>query len=71
MEFHKVWIDQCQNARGIAEAFGTEKAMGYLIGEKLPNFVRAGGERPEFARELPNFVAEIKRQQPASQCFLL
>jgi len=28
MEFRKIWIDQCQGTRGIAEAFGTEKAPG-------------------------------------------
>ena len=39
MESHKVWVDQCQSARGIAEAFGTDRALGYLIGEKLSNFV--------------------------------
>jgi preprotein translocase subunit Sss1 len=32
-----------------------------LIGEKLVNFVRAGDSRAEFARELPEFLAEIKR----------
>jgi hypothetical protein len=29
-------------------------------GEKLVNFVRAANTHPEFARELPNFVAEVK-----------
>jgi hypothetical protein len=61
IEFHKIWIEQCEAARGIAEEFGTEKAMGYLIGEKLLNFIRAANERPEFAKELPSFIAEIKR----------
>ncbi|MBI4481329.1 MAG: hypothetical protein HY652_00425 [Acidobacteria bacterium] len=61
IEFHKIWIEQCEAARGIQEELGTEKALGYLVGEKLVNFVRAAGSRPEFARELPNFVAEIKR----------
>lgn len=36
-------------------------ALGYLIGEKLVNFVRAAEQHPEFARKLPNFIAEIKR----------
>jgi hypothetical protein len=60
-EFHKIWIAQCDAAQGIREAFGTEKALGYLIGEKLVNFIRAADQHPEFAAELPEFIAEIKR----------
>ena len=59
-EPHKIWIEQCEAARGIREDFGTEKALGYLIGEKLLNFMRAAANSPDFERELPNFVAEIK-----------
>lgn len=61
IEFHKVWIEQCEGAREIKERFGMERALGYLIGEKLVNFGRASDHRPEFAAELPNFVAEMKR----------
>ena len=61
IEFHKIWIEQCEGAREISEQFGTEKAAGYLIGEKLLHFVRASSTRPEFARELPDFISEIKR----------
>jgi hypothetical protein len=61
IEFHKIWTEQCEGAREITERFGVEKALGYLIGEKLVNFVRASDHRPEFAAELPHFVAEIKR----------
>ena len=61
IEFHKIWIEQCEGARGIKEAFGAGKAIGYLIGEKLVNFVRASDTHPEFAAELPEFVAEVKR----------
>ena len=60
-EFHKIWIEQCEAAGGIRERFGIEKALGYLIGEKLLNFVRASDTRAEFAAELPDFVAEIRR----------
>jgi hypothetical protein len=58
--FHKIWIEQCEAARGIREAFGREKALGYLIGEKLLNFVRDADRDPEFAEELPKFIAEIR-----------
>lgn len=63
--FHKVWIDQCDAARGIKERFGDRKALGYLIGEKLVNFVEASDKQPEFAGELPAFLAEIKDIFPA------
>jgi len=61
IEFHKVWVDQCEAARGIQAEWGTEKALGYLIGEKMLEFVRASDTRPEFAAELPSFVAEVRR----------
>ena len=60
-EFHEIWIEQCEAARDIREAFGLQKALGYLIGEKLLNFLRAADEDPAFAGELPRFVAEIKQ----------
>ena len=58
-EFHEIWIEQCEAARDIREAYGLPKALGYLIGEKLLNFLRAADEDPAFAGELPRFVAEI------------
>jgi hypothetical protein len=60
IEFHKCWVDQCDAARGIKEEFGCEKALGYLIGEKLMAFVEASDRRPEFAQELPSFLREIR-----------
>jgi hypothetical protein len=61
IEFHKIWIAQCEGARDIRERFGADKAMGYLIGEKFLNFLQASDQHPEFARELPRFVAEVKQ----------
>lgn len=58
-ESYKIWIEQCEAARGIRDSLGTEKALGYLIGEKLLNFMRAASSNPDFERELPNFVSEI------------
>jgi hypothetical protein len=60
IEPHRIWIEQCEAARGIRDGFGTEKALGYLIGEKLLNFIRAASSNPDFASELPNFIAEIR-----------
>ena len=60
MQFHRVWIDQCEAAEGIAEKFGRDDAITYLIGEKFMNFVEAAGAHPEFAKELPEFAARIQ-----------
>jgi hypothetical protein len=59
--FHKIWIDQCEATEGIRERFGLQNALDYLIGEKLFHFVQVSEQRPEFAAELPAFVAEIRR----------
>jgi hypothetical protein len=59
-EFHKIWIDQCEAARDIRDGFGLQKALGYLIGEKLLNFLRAAKQDAAFACEVPSFVAEIR-----------
>jgi len=59
-DFHTIWRDQCEAARDIKEAFGLEKAIGYLIGEKFLNFLRAADQDPDFAGEVTAFVEEIK-----------
>jgi len=61
IQFHKIWIDQCEATEGIRERFGLEDALHYLIGEKLFSFVHAAEDDPDFAAELPAFVAEIRR----------
>jgi hypothetical protein len=35
-------------------------AFDYLVAEKLLNFVDAASRNPEFARELPRFVARVR-----------
>lgn len=60
-EFHKIWVDQCDAARDILEAFGLEKALGYLIGEKFLNFLRIADQDPAFAGEVPEFIEEIRQ----------
>ena len=39
-DFHKIWIEQCEAKIGIREHFGIEKALDYLVGEKLVHFVQ-------------------------------
>ena len=60
IEFHKIWIEQCKATEGIRDHFGTQDAIRYLIGEKFLNFLEESDRRPEFAGELPNFVAKVK-----------
>jgi hypothetical protein len=61
IQFHKIWIEQCEATEGIREHFGLKNALNYLIGEKLFTFVQAAEQHPEFAAELPAFLAEIQR----------
>ena len=61
IEFHKIWIEQCDATKEIHDLFGLQRALDYLIGEKLFSFVHAAERTPEFAAELPHFVNEIRR----------
>jgi hypothetical protein len=58
--FRKIWIDQCEAAEQIEADYGTEKALGYLIGEKLLNFLEVAERKPEWRAEVPLFIAKIK-----------
>ena len=60
-ELHKIWIEQCAATEDIRGRFGLENALDYLIGEKLFSFVMASERDPDFAAELPAFIAEIRR----------
>jgi len=60
MTLHKIWIEQCEAARGIEDEFGTDKALAYLVGEKFINFLEAADDDPDFRAEIPAFVVEIK-----------
>jgi len=55
-----LWHEQCDAARSVKARLGSEKALAYLIGEKLLNFLRASDTHPDLAAVLPQFVAEIK-----------
>ena len=60
MEFHKIWVEQCEAAKGIEGEFGPQKALDYLIGEKFLNFLEAAETDAKFQDEIPAFVADIK-----------
>ena len=59
-KFHEIWIEQCNAAHDMKARYGADAAFRYLVAEKLLNFVDAAIGRPEFARELPRFVAHIR-----------
>ena len=59
MRFEKIWVKQCRATKGIRRHFGAKSALDYLIGEKLVTFAQEAERRPEFARELPRFLAAI------------
>jgi hypothetical protein len=67
IQFHKIWIDQCEATEGIRAHFGLQNALDYLIGEKLFHFVQAAEQHPEFAAELPAFLAEIEQLFTAAE----
>jgi hypothetical protein len=60
MDFHKIWIEQCEAAKGIEGEFGTQKGLDYLVGEKFLDFLEAAETDAKFRDEIPAFVAEIK-----------
>ena len=45
----------------IKDEHGVKSAFDYLVGEKLMTYAQAAVTRPEFARDLPRFVAEVRR----------
>jgi hypothetical protein len=59
-EPHKIWTEQCEAAQDIRLRYGPQAAFDYVVGEKLLNFADAADRRPEFARELPRFVARVR-----------
>lgn len=61
IRFEKIWVQQCKATKGIKRRFGVKSALDYLIREKLLNFADAAERHPEFARELPRFLAEVWR----------
>jgi len=60
LEFQDIWKEQCVAARSVRAQHGILSALDYLIGEKLLIYAETAVTRPEFARELPRFVAEVR-----------
>ena len=65
-KFHEIWIEQCKAAEKIKLRYGPRAAFDYVVVEKLLNFADAATRDPEFARELPRFVARVRDLFPDS-----
>ena len=59
-KFHEIWVKQCEAAEHIKLRHGSKAAFDYIVAEKLFNFADAATAHPEFARELPRFVARVR-----------
>lgn len=55
-----MWTEQCDATTGIRNAFGTQQALNYLIGEKFLDFIEAAGKDDNFRSELPQFAARVQ-----------
>jgi hypothetical protein len=53
-------MEQCEAAEDIRRRYGLAAAFDYVVAEKLLMFAEAAARRPEFARELPRFVARVR-----------
>jgi hypothetical protein len=60
MKPKRIWIEQCEAARGTEDEFGTQKALDHIVGEKFINFLEAAETHAGFRAEVPAFAAEIK-----------
>jgi hypothetical protein len=60
-QLHSIWVEQCDAAQEIKLRYGLKAAFDYGVAEKLLNFVSDAVDHPEFARELPRFVAQVRR----------
>ena len=57
-KMHEIWIEQYDAAQDIKLRYGLKAAFDYLVAEKLLNFANVAA--PEFARDLPRFVSQVR-----------
>ena len=60
-KMHEIWKEQCEAAQDIKLRYGLQAALDYVVTEKLLNFIGTAADHPEFARELPGFVSQVRR----------
>ena len=59
-KMQEIWIEQCEAAQNIKLRYGLKAAFDYVVAEKLLDFASAASQHPEFARELPRFVSQVR-----------
>ncbi len=59
MKLERIWVKQCRATRAIKTHFGAKSALDYLVSEKVITFADEAERNPEFAAELPRFLAAI------------
>lgn len=64
IQFHLIWREQIAAMSAIRSRHGEKAVFDYIVDEKLMNYAMAAEDRPEFARELPRFVAAIRDAFP-------
>ena len=57
----RLWLEQCEAARGIEQEFGVQQALSYLVGEKFLDFLEASDDYATLRADIPAFVSEIKK----------
>ena len=60
-QFEQIRREQCEATETIRSRYGERAALEYLVGEKLLLFTSTARTRPEFAAQLPAFVAHVNR----------
>lgn len=63
-QFEQIWREQCEATETIRSRYGERAALEYLVGEKLLLFTSTARTRPEFAAQLPAFVARVRQIFP-------
>jgi ABC-type hemin transport system substrate-binding protein len=60
MKPHEIWREQCDAAKIIARNQGAQRALAYLVGEKMFTYVAISRSEPNFAAELPKFGEAVR-----------
>ena len=60
MAHQHIWQEQCEAVDAIKERHGLRSALDYIIGEKLLHYAGLAVRYPEYAQELPRFVATVR-----------
>ena len=63
-QFEQIWREQCEATETIRSRYGERAALEYLVGEKLLLYSSTARTRPEFAAQLPAFVARVRQIFP-------